>query len=57
MGAGGELGAPAFSDVQEKVSWVEKFVRLGASATEAAKDEHDRSELLVPQCPPKYFKR
>ena len=42
MGTGGELGAPAFSDVQEKVSWVEKFVRLGASATEAAKDEHDR---------------
>ena len=44
MGApysGGEVRGPAFSDVAEKVDWVEKFVRLGTKATEAARSEHD----------------
>ncbi len=44
MGApysGGEVRGPAFSDVTEKVDWVEKFVRLGTKATEAARSEHD----------------
>ena len=44
MGApysGGEVHGPAFSDVAEKVDWVEKFVRLGTKATEAARSEHD----------------
>jgi len=40
--AGGEVSGPAFSDVAEKVSWVEKFVRLGTAATQAARCEHDR---------------
>ena len=46
MGApysGGEIHGPAFSDVAERVDWVEKFVRLGTQATEAARSEHDRS--------------
>ncbi len=45
MGApysGGEIHGRAFSDVAEKVDWVEKFVRLGTKATEAARSEHDR---------------
>ena len=45
MGApfsGGEVRGPAFNDVSEKVSWVEKFVRLGtAAASQAAADEDD----------------
>jgi hypothetical protein len=45
MGApysGGQIHGPAFSDVAEKVDWVEKFVRLGTQVTEAARSEHDR---------------
>lgn len=26
----------------EKVDWVEKFVRVGTKATEAARNEHDK---------------
>ena len=40
--AGGEVSGPAFSDMAEKVDWVEKFVRLGTAATQAARSEHDR---------------
>lgn len=42
MGApysGGSIHGPAFSDVAEKVDWVERFVRLGTQATEAARTE------------------
>ncbi|KAK9799347.1 hypothetical protein WJX73_008823 [Symbiochloris irregularis] len=43
MGApisGGQVSGPAFSDMDEKVSWVEKFVRLGeAAASQAAEVE------------------
>ena len=49
MGApysGGEVRGPAFSDVTEKVDWVEKFVRLGTKATEAARSEHDLCALF-----------
>lgn len=49
--AGGEVTGPAFSDVAEKVSWVEKFVRLGTAATQAARSEHDRCTPL-PASPP-----
>ena len=41
MGApfsGGEVQGPAIGDVTEKVSWVEKFVRVGG----AAAAEHNR---------------
>ncbi|EIE24982.1 fumble-domain-containing protein [Coccomyxa subellipsoidea C-169] len=47
MGApysGGEIHGPAFSDVAEKVDWVERFVRLGTQATEAARSERDRAQ-------------
>lgn len=51
MGApysGGEIHGPAFSDVAEKVDWVERFVRLGTQATEAARSERDRwADVLV----------
>ena len=53
MGApysGGEIHGRAFSDVAEKVDWVEKFVRLGTKATEAARSEHDRCPR--PPCRP-----
>ena len=45
MGApfsGGEVQGPAIQDMSEKVSWVEKFVRVGAAANQAARNEHDR---------------
>ena len=45
MGApfsGGEVQGPAIQDMSEKVSWVEKFVRVGAAANQAARHEHDR---------------
>ena len=58
MGApfsGGEIQGPAFNDMAEKVSWVEKFVQVGTAAAEAARDEHDRCEvcpLRLPACIP-----
>lgn len=45
MGApfsGGEVQGPAIQDMTEKVSWVEKFVRVGGAAAEVARHEHDR---------------
>ena len=42
MGGSGEVGNPSLMGLEEKVSWVEKFVRVGASTTEAAQDEHSR---------------
>jgi type II pantothenate kinase len=50
MGApysGGEIHGPAFSDVAEKVDWVERFVQLGTKATEPARSEHDRCAAHV----------
>ncbi len=40
--AGGEVTGPSTQDVQEKVSWVEKFMRVGGGVADAAKSEHDR---------------
>lgn len=37
--AAGEVQGPAFGDVSQKVDWVEKFVRVGTAATEAARQE------------------
>ncbi len=48
--AGGEVSGPAFSDVAEKVDWVEKFVRLGTAATQAARSEHDRCDPCSTFC-------
>jgi len=45
MGApfsGGEVQGPAIQDMSERVSWVEKFVRVGGAAAEAARHEHTR---------------
>lgn len=44
MGApfsGGEVHGRAFSDMSEKVSWVEKFVQLGTQASQQAAAEDD----------------
>ena len=54
MGApfsGGEVQGPAIQDMSEKVSWVEKFVRVGAAATQAARHEHDRRVCVRPHQP------
>ena len=51
MGApysGGKIHGRAFSDVAEKVDWVERFVRLGTQATEAARSESDRWAHVSP---------
>lgn len=37
----GEVQGPAFADVSQKVDWVEKFVRVGTAATEAARSQED----------------
>ena len=37
----GEVQGPAFRDVSQKVDWVEKFVRVGTAATEAARSQED----------------
>jgi hypothetical protein len=37
----GEVQGPAFADVSHKVDWVEKFVRVGTAATEAARSQED----------------
>ena len=42
MGTGGEAGNQSFRGLDDKVSWVEKFVRVGASGMEAAHDEYNR---------------
>lgn len=45
MGApfsGGEVQGPAIQDMSERVSWVEKFARVGGAAAEAARHEHTR---------------
>lgn len=39
MGTGGD-----FKGMEDKISWVEKFMHLGASGMEAAQDEHSRSQ-------------
>ena len=39
--AAGEVQGPAFGDVSQKVDWVEKFVRVGTAATEAARSQED----------------
>ena len=50
MGApfsGGEVQGPAIQDMSEKVSWVEKFVRVGAATNQAARNEHDRRDSCL----------
>ena len=42
MGTGGEAGNQTFKGLEDKVSWVEKFLRVGAIGMEAAQDEHNR---------------
>ncbi len=42
MGTGGEAGNQTFKGLEDKVSWVEKFLRLGAVGMEAAQNEHSR---------------
>ena len=42
MGTGGEAGSQIFKGLDDKVSWVEKFLRVGAVGMEAAQDEGDR---------------
>jgi len=42
MGTGGEAGNQTFRGLEDKVSWVEKFVQVGASGMEAAQDECNR---------------
>ena len=37
----GQVQGPAFGDVSHKVDWVEKFVRVGTAATEAARSQED----------------
>lgn len=36
--------------MQEKVSWVEKFVRVGAGPIDAARSEHDRYAYGLAEC-------
>ncbi len=38
----GEVQGPPFADVSHKVDWVEKFVRVGTAATEAARSQEDQ---------------
>ena len=42
MGTGGEAGNQTFKGLEDKVSWVEKFLRVGAVGMEAAQNEHSR---------------
>lgn len=42
MGTGGEAGNKTFRGLEDKVSWVEKFLRVGAVGMEAAQDERNR---------------
>lgn len=42
MGTGGEAGNQTFKGLEDKVSWVEKFLRVGAVGMEAAQNEHIR---------------
>lgn len=46
MGTGGEAGNQSFRGLEDKISWVEKFVRVGASGMEAAQDEHSRHAFI-----------
>lgn len=46
LGANGEAGN-TFMGLTDKVSWVEKFLRVGAQGMEAAQDEHDRCILAA----------
>ena len=53
MGTGGEAGNQSFRGLDDKVSWVEKFVRVGASGMEAAHDEYNRqAPRLQPRIAP-----
>ena len=55
MGTGGEAGNQSFRGLDDKVSWVEKFVRVGASGMEAAHDEYNRqAPRLRPRIAPLY---
>lgn len=40
----GEVQGPAFAHVSHKVDWVEKFVRVGTAATEAARSQEDQAQ-------------
>ena len=45
MGApfrGGQVDGPPFSDVNQKVDWVQRFVALGTAASKAAQDQDQR---------------
>jgi hypothetical protein len=48
MGTGGEAGNQTFKGLEDKVSWVEKFVQVGASGMEAAQEECNRCVLAPP---------
>ncbi|KAL3145762.1 hypothetical protein ABBQ38_015142 [Trebouxia sp. C0009 RCD-2024] len=47
--AAGEVQGPAFEDVSQKVDWVEKFVRVGTAATEAARSQEDEAQQELPE--------
>lgn len=38
----GQVQGPPFGSVAGKVDWVEKFVRVGTAATEAARSQDDQ---------------
>ena len=38
----GQVQGPPFGNVSQKVDWVEKFVRVGTAATEAARSQDDK---------------
>lgn len=40
---GGRVQGPPMASVSDKITWVEKFLAVGRSASEAAKSEHERA--------------
>jgi bifunctional damage-control phosphatase, subfamily II, fusion protein len=46
MGApvmGGEIRGPAMNNMSDKITWVEKFIAAGQTASQAAKTEHEQA--------------
>lgn len=56
MGTGGEAGNQTFKGLEDKMSWVEKFLRVGAVGMEAAQDEHSRHPFTTFSCAPPILK-